>query len=246
MRIIVGSPGHRPCPAGLSFVSAAILIVCQGMMPMSATALDPDSPLGKYLAVRAEETNQIPSDRRQILEQVAAYVRTCRDEGQTARLTFICTHNSRRSQFSQVWAAAAAAWHGVEGVETYSGGTEATAFNERAVAALRRAGWHIQGEGLTGNPRYRFVGHPEIALGECFSKVYHQPPNPSVDFCAVMTCSDADEACPSVPGAVQRIALPYEDPRLSDGTAEESAEYDRVCRQIAREMSYLFSRVAGS
>ena len=59
-----------------------------------------------------------------------------------------------------------------------------------------------------------------------------------------MTCSEADEACPVVLGAALRIPIRYEDPKIYDGTHEESTAYDARCLQIATEMLYLFSRVS--
>ena len=78
--------------------------------------------LERYIA--GLEPLSIPAERRGRLDQLAAYVRDKRAAGEAARLVFICTHNSRRSQLGQVWAATAAAHGGVSGVETYSGGTE--------------------------------------------------------------------------------------------------------------------------
>ncbi len=60
-----------------------------------------------------------------------------------------------------------------------------------------------------------------------------------------MVCSDAHETCPVVRGAAARFAIPYEDPKAFDGTKRESRAYDERCRQIAREMLYVFSRVRG-
>ncbi|MBW2160612.1 MAG: hypothetical protein JRH14_11750 [Deltaproteobacteria bacterium] len=40
---------------------------------------------------------------------------------------------------------------------------------------------------------------------ECFSKTYDDPGNPAEGFVAVMTCSEADEACPVVSGAALRF-----------------------------------------
>jgi arsenate reductase (thioredoxin) len=61
-----------------------------------------------------------------------------------------------------------------------------------------------------------------------------------------MTCDEADQDCPFVKGAALRISLPYEDPKVADGTPEEAARYDARSRQIATEMLYLFSKVAAS
>jgi arsenate reductase len=180
--------------------------------------------------------DNIPQERRKLLLDLAREIKP------GLSLTFICTHNSRRSHFGQIWAAVAAAWYGVDGVKTYSGGTEATAFNPRAVAALERAGFRVENPGGE-NPVYRvFFSKNEPAL-ECFSKVYDHPDNPSENFAAVMTCSEADENCPFIPGAALRIPLTYEDPKEADGTPQETARYDERCRQIATELFFLFSQV---
>jgi len=197
--------------------------------------------LDSYLTARIREFDNIPAQRREVLKKLTNYVRQQREADRPVRLIFICTHNSRRSQMAQVWAAAAAAHYGVSDIQAFSGGTEQTAFNPRAVAALERAGVPIrQHRGTAQNPEY------EVTIGTttltCFSKVYNQPPNPDSSFAAVMTCSEADQNCPIVRGAEVRIALPYEDPKASDGTASESETYDERCAQIAREMLYAFSQ----
>jgi len=146
---------------------------------------------------------------------------------------------------AQLWAAAAAASYGIGDVETFSGGTEATAFNPRAVAALERAGFEIKTSAPgDANPKYLVRLSSASDALECFSKVYDQAPNPTSDFCAVMTCSAADEACPRVAGATLRLAIPYDDPKVADGTPDEAATYDERCAQIAREMLFAISRAA--
>ena len=202
--------------------------------------------LAEYIDQRRAEFDRIPDERAALLQRLADYVAARRREGRPARLTFICTHNSRRSHLAQLWAREAATRFGLDNVETYSGGTEATAFAPQAVAALRRAGFRIEQTGRGENPVYR-IGDPNDAPPQqAFSKVYDQPPNPGAGFCAVMTCAEADAGCPIVPGAAARIALPYEDPKAFDGTRLETEIYDARCRQIAREMVYVFSRVVGA
>jgi arsenate reductase len=191
------------------------------------------------------EFDRIDRDRKNELDELARAVASRTKNGEASRLTFICTHNSRRSHLSQLWAQTAAHAYGVEGVETFSGGTEATAFNPRAVAAIGRAGFRVE-EADGGNPVYVVRYGDDMAPMECFSKVYDLAPNPTAGFVAVMTCSTADEACPIVRGAVERVAIAYEDPKAFDGTELEAAKYDERCRQIAREMLYLFSQVDSS
>lgn len=208
----------------------------------AAGPLYPD--VAQYVQQRVAELEQIPAARREELEQLSQYVGRCRSAGRPARLTFICTHNSRRSHFAQIWAQVAAAYYAIPQVETFSGGTEATAFNPRTIEALRRCGLQITvTDKAATNPRYAVRFQESGAALAGFSKIYNMPPNPTQAYCAVMTCSQADQACPTAAGCDQRIALPYDDPKVSDDTPQEAATYDARCAQIAREMLYVMSRV---
>jgi arsenate reductase (thioredoxin) len=192
-----------------------------------------------YINARATEFDAIPDDRKNDLAKVADYIRDCLSQSQPAKLTFICTHNSRRSHLSQIWAQIAAEYYGLMGVETFSGGTEATAFNPRAVAAMQRCGLKIVAdEPNSSNPRYSVYAADSSAPQVCFSKAYGDPPNPSQGYCAVMTCSQADEACPVVVGCDLRIPVRYEDPKVADDTEFEAQRYDERSAQICREMLY--------
>jgi arsenate reductase len=214
----------------------------------TALAADTTVPLNpalqKYVAARTAEFDQIPAERKAQLNQVANYVRGCAKSDQTALLIFVCTHNSRRSFLAQIWAQTAAAHFGLSGVQTFSGGTEATAFNPRAIAVLRRAGFDITEpkQPPTSNPHYQVRYQQGAPSLECFSKVYNDAVNPQRDFCAVMVCSTADQACPLVEGAALRLAIPYDDPKVFDDTPAEAQKYDERSEQIAREMLYLFSK----
>jgi arsenate reductase len=201
------------------------------------------SQIQSYVEQRVQEFSQIPDERKSGLRKLALYVQSRIKSNEPARLTFICTHNSRRSHISQIWAATAAGFYGVRGVETYSGGTEATAFNPRAIAAMERAGLKVKKSEEGKNPRYEVRFEDGDYALVCFSKVYNESPNPKEDYCAVMTCAQADKNCPIVEGSSLRVAIPYDDPKLADDTAEETAGYDERCRQICREMLYLFSQV---
>jgi arsenate reductase len=159
-------------------------------------------------------------------------------------LNFICTHNSRRSHISQIWAQTAAHVYGIKNVGTYSGGTEATAFNPRAVTAMKQAGFEINTKQNDGqNPVYEVKFSNDAAPLTIFSKKYDDPFNPNKDFAAIMTCSHADENCPVVTGATTRIALTYNDPKDFDGTPLEATKYAERVREIGREILYAFSNV---
>ncbi len=200
-------------------------------------------PLRRYLQERRAEGGDIDPRRRVLLDRLAAFVVSRRQRAEPARLLFVCTHNSRRSHLAQVWAQAAALAFGIDGVTCSSGGTEATAVHPNTQAALQRAGFLCErGEGA--NPVVRVaVGEGEPLL-DLFSKRLDDPVNPDRDFVAIMTCSEADAGCPLVPGAVERISLPYRDPKEADGTEAEAATYDARCAEIARETIYTMERVA--
>jgi len=201
--------------------------------------------LKKYIEQLIPHVEQIPAGRKEILSNIAEYIRVKRAASKPAKLMFICTHNSRRSHMAQVWAAAVASFFELEEIETYSAGTEVTAFNSRAIAALQRSGFIIEGkEGENTEYEVRFGDKHNPLV--CFSKVISHPANPSSDFAAIMTCSDADENCPFVPGTDFRVSLPYYDPKQSDGTGREQEVYDERCRQIGTEMLYLMQTVRGT
>ncbi|MDZ7846990.1 MAG: protein-tyrosine-phosphatase [Owenweeksia sp.] len=138
--------------------------------------------------IKSLDTDSIPPERKQVLQPLTDYLQEKISKARPVNLNFICTHNSRRSQFAQVWAQVAAAYHGADDVHCFSGGTEATAFNPRAVEALKRAGLHISRENGE-NPVFTVHFSDKDQPLQCFSKVYDHPENPNADFAAVMTCS---------------------------------------------------------
>lgn len=198
--------------------------------------------LENYITRLVSDFSSISEDRKKDLKEVANYIRTKLSAGEPAKLNFICTHNSRRSHLSQIWAQTAAAFYSIDKIETYSGGTEATAFNPRAIAAVERAGFKVEYPGGE-NPGYKVSFSEESEAMVCFSKKFDDDFNPDENFAAIMTCSDADENCPFVPGTEFRKPITYVDPKEADGTEREAEVYDERCRQIATEMFYMINLV---
>ncbi len=197
-----------------------------------------------YLQHAATRFDVIPTERTADLAKIADYIRERLSKSEPAKLTFICTHNSRRSHLSQIWAQVAAGYVGLGGVETYSGGTEATAFNPRAVAAMQRCGLRITADDPHAtNPRYTVFTSDSSTPQVCFSKAHDAPPNPTKGYCALMTCSQADDACPLVMGCDLRLPIRYEDPKVADDTEFEIQRYDERSAQICSEMLYMMSLV---
>ncbi len=183
----------------------------------------------------------IPYSRKLLLTEITDYIKIKIDNNQEINLNFICTHNSRRSQLSQVWAKVASVYYGIE-INSYSGGVQVTAFDDRAIDSLVRSGFSIISENSI-NPKFEISylenENPIIA----FSKIFDDDFNKADYFAAIMTCSDADENCPHIAKAEKRIPLRYDDPKSHDDTLIESEKYDERSLQIASEMFYVFSQI---
>lgn len=204
----------------------------------------PEIKLSISHLVKSDE--QISNDRKRLLNQFAEFILSKLKDGKEVNLTFICTHNSRRSHISQIWAQTVAEYYGISNINCYSGGTEATAFNPRAVNSMRNAGFKIEKKNDSDNPVYLVYYSDDKDPIECFSKVYSDEYNPQKDFAAIMTCSDANENCPVVFGAEARFPIRYEDPKKFDNTDLEESKYNERVEQIGREMFYSFANVKKS
>ncbi len=185
----------------------------------------------------------ISDERKEILQLLIDFIRSHVDKKRTVRINFICTHNSRRSHFSQVWAQVAAAYFDIPDVHCYSGGTEETALFPKVAETLSNQGFNIIKITDGHNPVYtiKYCANALPIIG--FSKKYDSPFNPSSAFAAVMTCSQADGGCPFIAGAEKRIPITFEDPKVSDNTPDQTEVYAERSLQIATEMFYVFSMI---
>jgi arsenate reductase len=185
----------------------------------------------------------IPEERRNLLQPLVDYIQSRVKEKLEVRLNFICTHNSRRSHLSQVWAQTLAAYHNLKNVSCYSGGTEATALFPMVAETLKNSGFHLnplsQGQNTVYSIKYAANAHPIIG----FSKTFDDPFNPRSGFAAVMTCSQADEGCPFIAGADLRVPMTFEDPKVFDNTPQQLDKYRERSLQIANELHYVFSKI---
>ncbi len=172
--------------------------------------------------------SEIPESRKAILQSLIDSIQQKNKADGNVNLNFICTHNSRRSHLAQVWAQTMVRFYGLESVSCYSGGTEATALFPKIAETLENSGFEISKISEGGNPVYalKYDENSQPIIG--FSKKYDHSFNPKSDFVAIMTCSDADENCPLVLGAKQRIPITYQDPKISDGTSEQETS---LCRK---------------
>ena len=199
--------------------------------------------LTHYINQAIDNARELPPNRKELLAPLTEYIA---DHHESRNLVFICTHNSRRSHFGQIWAQVAAVHFGLVRISTYSGGTEATAFHPNAIAAIERAGIVIDTTSKDVNPLVKLSFGTSLQTIEVFSKAYDDEYNPKKNFAAVMTCSEADADCPIVSGASTRIPLHYQDPKVSDGTGHQDQTYDERCLQIASEMFYAFEKASAN
>ncbi|GGW21685.1 protein-tyrosine-phosphatase [Arenibacter certesii] len=189
------------------------------------------------------DLNSIAEERKLSLQPLIDHLQSCINNKDAIRLNFICTHNSRRSHLAQVWGQVMAYQYNLNNFNSYSGGTEATAIFPMVIKTLENIGFDIKLLASGTNPIYaiKFAPNQPAVIG--FSKTFDHEFNPKSQFLAVMTCTEANEACPVISGAEKRIPLPYEDPKLFDDTPIKEVKYMERSTQIATEMCYVFSKL---
>ncbi|QFZ54622.1 protein-tyrosine-phosphatase [Oceanihabitans sp. IOP_32] len=185
----------------------------------------------------------ISEERKAVLQPLTDFIQSKVSNHQEIRINFICTHNSRRSHLSQVWAQTMAHYFNIKNVFCYSGGTEATALFPMVAETLQNSGFQIRIISKTENPVYsiKYAENEHPILG--FSKKLDDDFNPKSGFVAIMTCDSANEACPFVPGAEKRIPITFEDPKAFDNTPQQAEKYHERSLQIANELFYVFSQI---
>jgi arsenate reductase len=185
----------------------------------------------------------ISEERKTVLQPLVDYIQTKVNNQQEIILNLICTHNSRRSHLSQVWAQTAAAYYGIKNVFSYSGGTEATAMFPMAAQTLAKQGFQIKTIAEGNNPVYAIKYAPNAHPVIGFSKTFDDDFNPQSEFAAILTCSSADQGCPFIAGAEVRIPITFEDPKAFDNTPQQAEKYEERSLQIATELCYVFSQI---
>ena len=193
--------------------------------------------------IKSFKPENITTERKVILQPLVDFIQAKVNNHQEIRLNFICTHNSRRSHLSQVWAQTAAVHYDIRNVFCYSGGTEATAMFPMAAKILAKQGFQIKTIAEGSNPVYtiKYAENEHPIIG--FSKIFDDPFNPKTDFAAILTCSSADLGCPFIAGAEKRIPITFEDPKAFDNTPQQAEKYEERSVQIATELFYVFSQI---
>ena len=125
-----------------------------------------------------------------------------------ARVLFLCTHNSARSQMAEGLLRRLAG----DRFEVASAGTEARGVNPLAMRAMAEIGIDLRGH--TSKTFERF-------LGERWDYV-------------ITVCDNANESCPVFPGRVSRLHWSFDDPSAAAGGDEQRLALFRRVRDEIR------------
>jgi hypothetical protein len=186
------------------------------------------------------EYSKIPEERKRTLEEIANYLYGALTIDKTASIIFIGTNNSTRSIMAQVWAEAAAYYYKISNCQIYSGGTTTTGITQPAILSLEKAGFIAYKVTDGPNPRYEIKYTYNLKPIMVYSRKYNDRNYNLFYYGAVLVCPNADLNLPYERGMNFRTSLYYYDPSAYQGTREEMEMYDLRCREIAREMFYLF------
>lgn len=199
--------------------------------------------LKKYIKIIIKNIGaDLEKNRKEKLIELAQTIRNTYKNENNVKIIFICTHNSRRSQFSHAWAYVSSLYFKLDFIKPFSGGTEIDTVNLNVINSLISSGLKIE-KTHKGKAIYLLKSFKKDKGINLYSKVYNSKLNPSKHFIAIMTCSDADQMCPVIKGAEKKVSLPYSDPRVSDNTGLEKEVYNQTCSIIAKEMFYLMKQV---
>jgi arsenate reductase len=127
----------------------------------------------------------------------------------TARVLFLCTHNSARSQMAEGLLRHAAG----DRFEVHSAGTEATRVRPLAIQAMRELG---------------------IDISTQRSKALDPYVDQTFDY-VITVCDDANESCPIFPNATHRVHWSLADPSQATGTEEQRLAVYRTVREELRQ-----------
>jgi len=128
-----------------------------------------------------------------------------------ARVLFLCTGNSARSQMAEAFLR----HYGGDHFEVFSGGLEPQGLHPLTVKVMEEAGFDMSTH--TSKPLSKF-------LGQHFGYL-------------ITVCDRAEKNCPIFPGVSMRLYWPFDDPAAVQGTeAEQLEKFRQVRDQIAAKV----------
>jgi len=181
--------------------------------------------------------DEIQNERLKIIDKIGKSINRNIMNDSFPNILFVCSHNSRRSQFAEIWA------HTINyifnnKIKIMSAGTFKTAVHYQVINVIKDAGFKIRKK--ENNYYLNFSNHcKDIKI---YSKKINDI-NKNNSSIIINTCSNADIICSVVPNTLERFLLSYEDPKISDNTKFEKRKYYETCKNIALEIFYLFSNI---
>ena len=136
-----------------------------------------------------------------------------------ARILFLCTGNSCRSQMAEGWARHLKP----NEIEAYSAGIEKRGFDPLAVKVMAEAGVDISGQR---------------------SKTIDDLPEHTFDW-VITLCGHANETCPLFPGGTQRVHMGFDDPPALAKEASTKEEVLGHYRRVRDEIRGFIERLPG-
>jgi arsenate reductase len=131
-----------------------------------------------------------------------------------ARVLFVCTHNSARSQMAEGLLRQLAS----DRFEAFSAGTEVSSVRPEATSVMAELGIDISDQHSKSVDQF---------VGQQFSWV-------------ITVCDRARESCPYFPGAEQTAHWGFDDPAEAQGTDEERLHVFRRVRDEIRDRLRMF------
>ncbi len=124
----------------------------------------------------------------------------------TAKVLFLCTGNSARSQMAEAFLRK----YGEGQFEPFSAGLEPKEINPLTIRVMEEIGLDL-------------AGHRSKGIGEYLGKEHFEY--------LVTVCHDAERNCPRIwPGVNQRLHWSFEDPAAFEGSEEQKLEKFRQIR----------------
>lgn len=185
---------------------------------------------------------KLNSERKELLDEIAYVIANEIKKNKNVNINFICTNNSRSSQIAQTWSFYAATYFNLP-INSFSGGTEVTAFHRNSIKTLQKVGFSFNLLDFSHqNPKYEisFDGCKNSIIG--FSKHYDSNINKQ-PFITITTSNNKNIKYPYISSAWHHFHLPFLNPKLSDRTSNSEEEYLKTNSQIAGEINMIFSRI---